>query len=59
MEFYDASADKVSKSKASDTRKARLTLRHLNKLRRRRELSKLEDSQRAETLGRIYGRSSE
>lgn len=53
-EFYDASEDEVTKHKKTDSRKVRLTLKHLNKLRRRRELSKLENAERMNNLSSIY-----
>ena len=33
-EYYDAEDDNLSNRKADDTRKVRLTLKHLNRLRR-------------------------
>lgn len=58
-EFYDASEDNVTKHEMTDVRKAKLTLRHLNKLRRRREMKKLEDAKRIEQLDAIYSSASE
>lgn len=56
-EYYDAVDDKFSKRTVDDTRKARLTLRHLNKLRKLRELQELENQVHRERLQKIYGSS--
>ena len=57
-EYYEANQDKYTTRKRTDVRKARLTLRHLNKLRKKRELAKLEREQRGQTLNAMYGASS-
>lgn len=58
-EYYEANQDKYTIRKKTDTRKARLTLRHLNKLRKKRELAKLENEQRAQTLNAMYGSNND
>ena len=42
LEYYDPAGDQHRVIKKSDTRRPRLTLRHLNKLRRVKELRKLK-----------------
>lgn len=58
-EYYEAADDEITKADTTDVRKVRLTLRHLNKLRKKRELSRLENEQRATTLKDIYGAKEE
>ena len=41
-EYYEAEDDNFNSAKIDDTRKNRLTLNHLNKLRKKRELERLE-----------------
>jgi hypothetical protein len=54
-EIYDASQDNFSKQTPKKARKVKLTLRHLNKLRKKRELEKYENEMRKERLSKIYG----
>ena len=58
-ERYEAEDDKINTLKLNDTRRAKITLKHLNKLRKKRELDKLEDSERQKNLSKIYGKSAE
>ena len=58
-EYYEAEDDKVNTIKIDDTRRAKITLKHLNKLRKKRELEKLENQERLNNLGTIYGKSAE
>ena len=53
--YYDPEKDEQSKAKLTDTRRPRLTLKHLNTLRRIKEIRKLELLGRKESLSRIYG----
>jgi hypothetical protein len=53
--MYDASADKLSSADIMDTRKNKLTLKDLNKLKKLRAFRRLEDLKRQDTLGIIYG----
>jgi hypothetical protein len=59
MEYYDQGADKLSQAQISDTRKPRLTLRHLNKLKKMRAAQDLENHMRMDTLEIIYGAPAE
>ena len=58
-ERYEAEDDKINTLKLNDTRRAKITLKNLNKLRKKRELDKLEDSDRQKNLSKIYGKSAE
>ena len=54
-----AKDDRIIKQRPDDTRKAKLTLRHLNKLRKMRELSYLEKLYQDEQLSVIFGNEDE
>ncbi len=56
-EYYDAVDDNFTKRNVDDTRRARLTLKHVNKLRKLRELQELENQVHRERLQKIYGTS--
>ena len=58
-EYYEASDDKINTAQLDDTRRARLTLTHLNKLRKKRELENMEKQERIKDLGSMYGKSQE
>jgi hypothetical protein len=53
--YYDPDDDKLNQFKKSDTRKSRLTLRDLNKLKKIRATRRLEMLQRNDMLELIYG----
>lgn len=53
-ENYDAEDDEYGNRKKDDVRRSRLTLKHLNRLRKQREIHKAENSTRAERVRRIY-----
>lgn len=57
--YYDAGRDKLNQAKPSDTRKPRLTLRNLNKLKKMRAAQDLENAMREDTLEIIYGAPAE
>lgn len=57
--YYDASEDKLQQAQVSDTRKPRLTLRNLNKLKKMRAAQDLENAMREDTLEIIYGAPAE
>lgn len=52
--LYDPAKDEVNKRVPNDTRKPRLFLRHLNRLKRVRALNKLENLKREDLLGVMY-----
>lgn len=59
MEYQDLNQDKFSQAHISDTRKPRLTLMHLNKLKKMRAAQDLENHMRTDTLEVIYGAPAE
>ena len=58
-QYYDPSQDRFQQAKVSDTRKPRLTLKHLNKLKKMRAAQDLENHMRTDTLEIIYGAPEE
>ena len=54
-ENYWPEDDEHNKMEYDDTRRPRLTLRHLNKLRKIQELKKLEGEAHAEFVKKMYG----
>lgn len=56
-EIYDASHDNFSKQTPKKARKAKLTLSHLNKLRKKKKLADYENELRKQRLEKIYGRA--
>ena len=52
--YYDPALDQVAKRVPNDTRKPRLFLRHLNRLKRIRAINKLERLKREDLLGVMY-----
>jgi len=53
----DANDDEYNKWEVDDTRRPRLTLRHLNKMRNMREMKQAEHNQETATFRQMYGRS--
>ena len=58
-EYYEPELDDYSVAELEDTRRPRLTLRHLNKLRKVRELRKMEQATHKEFVKTMYGSSDE
>ena len=58
-EYYEAENDNFNTAKIDDTRKNTLTLNHLNKLRKKRELERLEKQQRTNDYSQIYSKPAE
>lgn len=56
---YDVTDDRNSTMHLDDTRKPRLTLRHLNKLRHMREAKKLDSKTRRSEWGKMYASPTE
>jgi hypothetical protein len=52
---YDPEEDKFNRSEMSDTRRPRLTLRHINKLKKLRATKDLENAKKEGLLGVMYG----
>lgn len=59
VEYYDAADDELGKAKMDDTRRPRLTLLHLQKLRKSRDLERYEQEQHLSFLPDMYGASAE
>jgi hypothetical protein len=55
----NAEEDNYNKWDIDDTRRPRLTLRHLNKMRNMRELSKKEHAEKVKNYKTMYGSASE
>jgi hypothetical protein len=55
QESYFPEDDEGNKAEYDDTRRPRLTLRHLNKLRKIQELKKLEAEAHGEFVKKMYG----
>ena len=58
-EFYSPEDDETVKAEMSDTRRPRLSLRHLHKLRKMREMQELDRLQHLAVVQQIYGDSSD
>jgi len=58
-EYYDPEEDKLNIARASDTRRPRLTLRHLNKLRKVKELRQMEMAAHRDFVKDMYGSKGE
>lgn len=54
--YTDPAENEFETSSKMDTRRPRLTLQHLNKLRKMREIRKLEIEERRELYKKIYQR---
>lgn len=59
VEFYDPADDKLGQAKMNDTRRPRLTMIHLQKLRKSRDAEKYETAQHLEFLPDMYGSSGQ
>ena len=57
--YRDQGSDKLGQFQLSDTRKPKLTLKHLNKLKKMRAAQDLENHIRMDTLEIIYGAPEE
>ena len=58
-EHYEPGDDQMNQASLTDTRRPRLTLRHLNKLRKITELKKLESESHAEFVRTMYAEPDE
>lgn len=54
VEFYDPADDQLGQAKMDDTRRPRLTLHHLQKLRKSRDAEKYEKAQHLNFLPDMY-----
>ncbi len=55
VEYYDPADDKLGQAKMDDTRRPRLTMVHLQKLRKSRDAEKYEKAQHLDFLPDMYG----
>lgn len=55
--MYDPTSDEVATAHIDDTRKKRLTLKDLNRLKKLRAFRKLQDLKRQDELAVIYGQA--
>lgn len=58
-EYYDAEDNDYANRKIDDVRSNRLTLKHLNKLRKQREINKTEHAVRSDRVQQIYRRPAQ
>ena len=56
VEYYDAEDDNYNNRQIDDVRKSRLTLKHLNRLRKQREVHNMEVATRLDRVKKIYAR---
>ena len=59
FEYYDPADDKLGQAKMDDTRRPRLTMVHLQKLRKSRDVEKYERAQHLEFLPDMYAQPAE
>ena len=55
-EYYDAEENKFANREIDDVRKQRLTLKHINRLRKQREVHNIEHAPRVEKIKKIYAK---
>lgn len=55
-EYYDAEDDHYNNRQIDDVRKSRLTLKHINRLRKQREVHNIEHASRMERIKKIYAK---
>lgn len=58
-EYYDENEDKYTVVNIDHKRRPRITLRHLQKLRKMRGIEDIEQRQRIKDVAYIYGKKSE
>ena len=58
-EYYDAEENNFANRKIDDVRKARLTLTHLTRLRKQREVHNIEHATRTQRVKKIYARPAQ
>ena len=55
-EYYDAENDDYNNREIDDVRKQRLTLKHINRLRKQRAVHNIEHATRVERIKKIYAK---
>lgn len=56
VEYYEAEDDDYNNRKIDDVRRGRLTLKHLNRLRKQREVHNVEHAGRLDRIQQIYAK---
>lgn len=59
VEFYNPADDELGQAKMDDTRRPRLTMTHLQKLRKSRDAERVEQAQHLNFLPDMYGASAQ
>lgn len=59
VEYYDPADDTLGQAHMDDTRRPRLTMIHLQKLRKARDVEKYEQAQQLEFLPDMYGQAAQ
>lgn len=59
VEYYEAEDDEYSNRQIDDVRRSRLTLKHINKLRKQREIHNIEHASRTERVRKIYSQPAD
>jgi hypothetical protein len=59
FEYYDPADDQMGIAHMDDTRRPRLTMLHLQKLRKSRDVEKYETAQHLDFLPDMYGQTAE
>ena len=59
FEYYDPADDQLGTAHMDDTRRPRLTMLHLQKLRKSRDVEKYETAQHLDFLPDMYGQTAE
>ena len=59
VEFYDPADDELGVAHMDDTRRPRLTMLHIQKLRKSRDVEKYETAQHINFLPDMYGQAAE
>lgn len=59
VENYDMEDDEYMKAEMSDTRRVKLTLKHLNKLRKLKDARRIHDEERKGFVKQMYGTPAE
>ena len=55
-EYYDAEENNFANREIDDVRKQRLTLKHINRLRKQREVHNIEHATRVDKIKKIYAK---
>lgn len=58
-EFYDPADDQLGQAELDDTRRPRLTMLHIQKLRKARDVEKYDKAQQLSFLPDIYGQTDQ